>query len=55
MAKTKIQKILDEKFLSEDDVMFVYKIMHCDTGRISYKVILKNDSFIIFDDGTELR
>jgi hypothetical protein len=55
VAKIEIQKILGEKSLTEDDIRFVNRIIDCDNGRVSYKVILKDDCFTIFDDGTELQ
>jgi hypothetical protein len=55
VAKTKIKKILGEKSLTEDAIQFVNRTIYCDNGRVSYKVILKNESFTIFDDGTQLK
>jgi hypothetical protein len=55
IAKTKIQKILGEKSLTEDDIQFVNRIIDCGNGRVSYKVILRDECFTIFDDGTELQ
>ena len=55
VTKIEIQKILGEKSLTEDDIRFVNRIIDCDNGRVRYKVILKNDCFTIFDDGTELQ
>ena len=53
IAKTKIQNKLNEKSLSKDDIRFVNRIIHCDTNRVSYEVILRDDCFTIFDDGNE--
>ena len=55
VAKTEIRKILGEKTLTEDDIQFVNRIIDCDNGRVIYKVILKDECFTIFDDGTELQ
>lgn len=55
IAKTKIQNKLCEKSLTEDDIRFVNRIIDCDNGRVSYKVILRDECFKIFDDGTELQ
>jgi hypothetical protein len=55
IAKNKIQKILGEKKLTEDDIRFIHINIYCDNNRVSYKVILKNECFTIFDDGTELQ
>jgi hypothetical protein len=54
IAKTKIQKILGEKTLIEDDIRFVNRIIDCGNGRVSYKVMLRNECFTIFDDGNEV-
>jgi hypothetical protein len=55
IAKNKIQKILGDKSLTEDDIRYVNRIINCDNGRVSYKVILKDECFTIFDDGSELQ
>jgi len=55
IAKTKIQCILDDKRLSDYDTILVQVTIHCDDNRVSYKVMVKNECFTIFDDGTELQ
>ncbi len=55
VAKAKIQKIIGEKSLTEDDIRFVNRIIDCGNGCVSYKVILRDECFTIFDDGTELQ
>jgi len=54
IAKTKILNKLNEKSLSKDDIRFVNRIIHCDTNRVSYEVILRDDCFTILDDGNEV-
>lgn len=55
VTKTKILEKLKDKCLTEYDIHYINDIIHCDTGRVSYKVILKDECFTIFDDGTELQ
>jgi hypothetical protein len=55
LLRIKYKKILGEKNLTEDDIRFIYINIYCDNNRVSYKVILKNECFTIFDDGTELQ
>lgn len=54
IAKTKIQAKLSEKSLTEYDIIHVQRTIHCERKRVSYKVILRDECFTIFDDGTEL-
>lgn len=55
VVKTKILEKLEDKCLTEYDIRYINDIIHCDIGRVSYKVILKDECFTIFDDGAELQ
>lgn len=59
VAKTKILSILDEKGLTDYDTVFVQLNIDCDcdcdSNRVSYKVMVKDACFTVFDDGTELQ
>lgn len=55
VAKTKILGILVDKGLTDYDTILVQLNIDCDSNRVSYKVMVKDVCFTIFDDGTELQ
>ena len=55
VAKIKIQSILNEKGLTDYDTILVQLGIDCESNIVSYKVMVKNVCFTIFEDGTELQ
>ena len=55
VAKIKIQSILDEKGLTDYNTILVRLIVDCESNIVSYRVMVKDVCFTIFEDGTELQ
>ena len=55
VAKTKIQNILNEKSLIDYDTILVQLIIDCESNKVSYKTMVKDVCFTIFEDGTVLQ
>ena len=55
VVKSKIQSILNEKGLIDYDTILVQLIIDCESNKVSYKVMVKDVCFTIFEDGTVLQ